>query len=41
MPFLIDTNVAIHLRDGNAVVIARLRALPEQPMISNRHACGA
>ncbi len=34
MKFLIDTNVAIHLRDGEPAVSARFAALPLQPMMS-------
>ena len=34
MTFLIDTNIAVHLRDGNRVISARLSQLPVQPMIS-------
>lgn len=34
MTTLIDTNIAIHLRDGEAGVIARLGALRELPQIS-------
>ena len=34
MPFLIDTNVAIHLRDGEPSIIARLDALSAQPEMS-------
>ncbi|WP_114950986.1 PIN domain-containing protein [Sphingosinicella terrae] len=31
---IIDTNVAIHLRDGHPVISARIAALPTHPMIS-------
>jgi predicted nucleic acid-binding protein len=31
---VIDTNIAIHLRDGNEAVIALLERLPAQPMMS-------
>jgi tRNA(fMet)-specific endonuclease VapC len=34
VPLLIDTNVAIRLRDGDEGAIRRLSALPVQPMIS-------
>lgn len=34
MSFLIDTNVAIYLRDGNLSIIARLDRLSERPAIS-------
>lgn len=34
MTFIIDTNVAINLRDGEAGVAARIRQLSLQPMIS-------
>lgn len=31
---LIDTKVAIHLRDGHADTVARIASLPQQPAIS-------
>ena len=34
MPVLIDTNVAIHLRDGDTEIIDRVAALDEIPVIS-------
>lgn len=34
MPFVIDTNVAIHLRDGDPGIVARIQTLSEFPMIS-------
>jgi tRNA(fMet)-specific endonuclease VapC len=34
MAFLLDTNVAIHLRDGDATVAAKVVALPGAVMIS-------
>lgn len=34
MRSIIDTNIAIHLRDGDEAVINRLERLPSQPMIS-------
>ncbi|WP_374942450.1 PIN domain-containing protein [Sphingomonas sp.] len=34
MPLLIDTNIAIHLRDGDADVTARIVARRERPAIS-------
>ena len=34
MPFLIDTNVAIHLRDGDEETISRLRTLGERVFMS-------
>lgn len=34
MRFIVDTNVAIHLRDGNSEVVGLLAGLPVQPAIS-------
>jgi predicted nucleic acid-binding protein len=34
LSFLLDTDVAIHLRDRNGEVLARLRALDELPALS-------
>lgn len=34
MAFLIDTNIAIDLRDGNEAVIERMAALSDVPMLS-------
>ena len=34
MAFLLDTNVAIHLRDGDIVTIARIEKLPLLPILS-------
>lgn len=34
MSFLIDTNVAIHLRDGDPEIAARIERLTEFPMMS-------
>jgi len=34
VPFLIDTNVAIHLRDGEPSIIAQLDSLPAKPEMS-------
>jgi tRNA(fMet)-specific endonuclease VapC len=34
VPFLIDTNVAIHLRDRDQAVIGRIRALTEPILLS-------
>ena len=34
MPFLIDTNVAIHLRDGEPSIIAQLESLSAKPEMS-------
>ena len=34
MPILLDTNVAIHLRDGEAMVTGRIRALGEPLFLS-------
>jgi predicted nucleic acid-binding protein len=34
VPFLIDTNVAIHLRDGERSIIAQLDALSAKPVMS-------
>lgn len=34
MSILIDTNIAIHLRDGEPTVIERVDALPEAPFLS-------
>ena len=34
MPFLLDTSVAIHLRDGDEPVVARVSELTEVPSLS-------
>lgn len=34
MPILIDTNVAIHLRDGDAATLERLEPFVEPPLLS-------
>ena len=34
MPVLIDTNVAIYLRDGDPEIVARVAALDEPPVMS-------
>jgi len=34
LPVLIDTNVAIHLRDGDPDIVGRIAALDEPPSIS-------
>lgn len=34
MPFLLDTNVAIHLRDGDEAILARYEALERRPWLS-------
>lgn len=34
MPFLIDTNVAIHLRDDDPAVVDRVERLADLPMLS-------
>jgi len=34
LPVLIDTNVAIHLRDGDPDIVGRVAALDEPPVIS-------
>ena len=34
MPFLIDTNVAIYLRDGNPSILAQLDGLSARPQMS-------
>ena len=34
MIHLIDTNIAIHLRDGDAGIVARYATLPDIPLIS-------
>ena len=31
---LIDTNIAIHLRDGDKAIVGRLDALPARPLLS-------
>ena len=34
MPFLLDTNVAIHLRDGDEAILTRYEALERRPWLS-------
>jgi tRNA(fMet)-specific endonuclease VapC len=34
MPYLLDTNIAIYLRDGNPEIVARLRKLDDAPAMS-------
>lgn len=34
MPYLIDTDVAIHLRDQNSDIVRRIAALGERPFLS-------
>ena len=34
MPFLLDTSVAVHLRDGEEAVVAQFEALTEKPFLS-------
>lgn len=34
LPFLLDTSVAVHLRDGTEAVMARFEALGEKPFLS-------
>lgn len=34
MPFLLDTNVAVHLRDGDEAILSRFEALQRRPYLS-------
>lgn len=34
LPFLLDTSVAVHLRDGTVAVVAQFEALTEKPFLS-------